>query len=108
MSRHLGSAQCDVVRLAVHHLVSTGLRCAPSTCIVHHQPAFCTRGACVRQMWGSPRHFSFFDGSQGTCKKGHFLSVFGGALEHTTNTLPGGGAPYVVRSAHINPSILIG
>ena len=26
----------------MHHLVSTGLRCAPPTCLVHHQPALCT------------------------------------------------------------------
>ena len=25
----------------VHHLVGTGLRCAPPTCIVHHRPALC-------------------------------------------------------------------
>ena len=26
----------------VHYLVSTGLPCAPLTCVVHHQPALCT------------------------------------------------------------------
>ena len=26
----------------MHHPVSTGPRCPPSTCVVHHQPALCT------------------------------------------------------------------
>ena len=30
-----------------HHPVSTGLRCAPSTSVVHHQLALCTMGIYV-------------------------------------------------------------
>ncbi len=30
----------------MHHLVSTGLLCAPLTCVVHHRPALCTM-VCV-------------------------------------------------------------
>ena len=53
----------------VHHLVDTGLCCAPPNCIVHHQAALCTMGPMSMRSGGHPRHFSFFDGSKGTCKK---------------------------------------
>ncbi len=36
----------DCETYVVHHLVSTGLCCAPSTCIVHHQPALYTWKNC--------------------------------------------------------------
>ncbi len=49
----------------VHHLVGTGLCCAPPTCVVHqptcvvHQGTqIYTRGTYVRQMWGLPLTFS--------------------------------------------------
>ncbi len=41
---------------AVHYLNGKGLRCAPLTCVVHHQPG-CTRGTLK---WGSRPTFFFF------------------------------------------------
>ncbi len=41
-------------------------------------------------------------------QNGHFLPVFDRAQEHKTDTFPRWGAPYMVHSAQINPSILIG
>ncbi len=99
----------------VHHLVSivqdyivrhrpvlctTDLRCAP----------WCTRGTYVHEKCGSPPTFFILDhmGHKEYAKNGHFLSVFGGAQEHTMDTLLGGGASYMVHTSQINPSILIG
>ena len=48
------------------HCATTNLHCAP----------WCTMGTYVHEKWRRPQYFSFFDGSQGTCKK-HFLSVLG-------------------------------
>ena len=50
------------------------LRCAPPGCIVHHGEQ---GGPMSVRSEGHPRHFSFFDGSQRTCKKQtlDFLSV---------------------------------
>ena len=46
-------------------LCTIDLRCAPPTCVVYHgaqgEPMSIRSG-------GHPRHFSFFGGSQGTCK----------------------------------------
>ena len=57
----------------VHHLVGTGLRCAPPTCVVHYGaqggPTFVKCGGRPWSNVGVTRHFSFFGGSQGTCKK---------------------------------------
>ena len=61
----------------VYHLVSTGLY------VVHHRPVLCTTNLCCApwcarrpvsiRCGGHPRHFSFFDGAKGKCKKRHFL-----------------------------------
>ena len=67
----------------VHHLVSTGLHCAPSTCVVHHQPALCTMvhkgGAYVREKWESPPTFLFwvppFHPPANIKNVGHSLSI---------------------------------
>ena len=43
----------------VHHLNSTGQRCAPPTCVVHHQPALCImvhkRDLCTTHVSGAER-----------------------------------------------------
>ena len=59
--------QCRVCETyAVHHLVGIRLHCPPPTCVVHHGAL---GGPIYMRSGGHPRHFSFFDGSQGTFKK---------------------------------------
>ena len=54
-------------------LCTTDLHCAPPSCVVHHGKQ---GGLMFVRSGGHSWHFSFFGGSQGTCKKKQrFLSV---------------------------------
>ena len=60
------------------------------TCVVHHDAQ---GGLCQRDI------FHFMMVHMEHAQNGPFLSVFGGAQEHTTYTFLGGGTPYMVHSA---------
>ncbi len=81
----------------MHHLIGTGLHCAPLTCIVHHRPALCNMvhkgDLCPSDVGVAPDIFHFLMGHKEHAKNGHFLSIFDGAQEHTMNTLAGVGLP---------------
>ena len=61
---------CEIY--VVHHLTSKGLRCAPSTCAVHHG----VQGGpvCPREV-GVANIFHFLMGQKEHAKYGHLLSV---------------------------------
>ena len=67
----------------MHHLMSTGLCCALSTRVVHHQPALCTMvhkgDLCPSEVEIAANINHFLMGHKEHAKNGHFLSVFGGA-----------------------------
>ena len=87
------------------------LHCAPSTWVVHYQAALCAMmhkgDLCPWEVGVTANIFQFLMGHKEHAKNGHYLSVYGGAQEHTTDILPGGHTPYMVHSAYINPSISI-
>ncbi len=71
---HLSVCVCE--SYVVHHLVSTGLCCAPSACVVHHQPLVCTMvqkgDLCLSDEVVAPDIFHFLVGHKEHAKMDTF------------------------------------
>ncbi len=103
---------CGTYITSMHHFVGTGLRCAPSTCIVYHRPAVCTRvhkeDLFLFLTRGHAQHFLFFGGSHGTCIKTDTFCPYLAGNKDRQQTLCSAWHPYMVHKSHTNTSILIG